>query len=199
MWYSMWKRIFFAISIAFVVLFGSHFLGEMLFSIDSLEKPAYVVETDPDNDKPGADKNESEPDVLVASDDVKSIGETVESDTADDVLALLRTASPEKGAKLFRKCKACHTSKKGGKNHVGPNLWDVVGRKIAGSADFKYSEVFRGKGGNWSFAELDAFLANPKNYAKGTKMSLRGVEKSEDRADLLVYLRSLSDAPEPLP
>jgi cytochrome c2 len=206
----MWKRVFLPVLIALAILFGSHFLGEVLFSIGSLEKPAYVTEVPSGGDKP-------EEDVGAASGDAKPTGNTVEnetpdpdedtkprrdtleSETADNATAFLGSASPIKGAKLFKKCKSCHTTKKGGKNTIGPNLWDVVGRKIAGSKGFKYSEALKGKGGDWSFAALDAFLANPKSYAKGTKMSFRGVRKNEDRADLLVYLGSLSDDPKPLP
>ena len=207
---SMWKRIFLPALIALAILFGSHFLGEVLFSIDSLEKPAYVTEAPSDGDKPeddvGAASGDAKPtgntvenETPDPDEDTKPTRDTLESETADNATAFLGSASLVKGAKLFKKCKSCHTTKKGGKNTIGPNLWDVVGRKIAGSTGFKYSEALKGKGGDWSFAALDAFLANPKSYAKGTKMSFRGVKKNEDRADLLVYLHSLSDAPKPLP
>ena len=207
---SMWKRIFLPALIALAILFGSHVLGEVLFSIDSLEKPAYVTEAPSDGDKPedegGAAGGDAKPtgntvenETPDPDEDTKPTRDTLETETADNVAAFLGSASPVKGAKLFKKCKSCHTTKKGGKNTLGPNLWDVVGRKIAGSTGFKYSEALKGKGGDWSFAALDAFLANPKSYAKGTKMSFRGVKKNEDRADLLVYLHSLSDDPKPLP
>ncbi len=189
---SMWKRIFFATLIALAVVFGGHFLGEALYSTESLEKPVYVAETTSDGDKP-------EDEEVASGDDAKPIGDTVQIGAANNALVLLSSASPEKGANLFKKCKSCHTTKKGGKNTIGPNLWNVVGRAMASNAGFKYSKVLKGKVGHWSFAELDAFLANPKSYAKGTKMSFRGIKKNEDRADLLVYLNSLSDAPKPLP
>ena len=210
MQFSIWKKIFFGTLVAFAVVLGCHFLGEVLYSTENPEKPVYVAETTSDDGKPEDDKAAPGGDAKLAEitagsgasttdDDAKPTGSTAGSGATDNAVALLASASPVKGAKLFKKCKSCHSIKKGGKNTIGPNLWEVVGREIASSAGFKYSEVLKGKGGNWSFAELDAFLANPKNYAKGTKMSFRGIKKNEDRADLLVYLHSLSDEPKPLP
>ena len=209
MQYSIWKKIFFGTLVAFAVVLGCYSLGEVLYSTESLEKPVYVAETISDDGKSedgvavsGGDAKLAESTAgsgaSTTDDDAKPTRGTAGSGAADSAVALLASASPIKGAKLFKKCKSCHSIKKGGKNTIGPNLWEVVGREIASSVGFKYSEVLKGKGGNWSFAELDAFLANPKNYAKGTKMSFRGIKKNEDRADLLVYLHSLSDEPKPL-
>ena len=103
------------------------------------------------------------------------------------------------GKKVFKKCKSCHTVAKGGKNTVGPNLWDVVGKAKASTAGFAYSGVLKEKGGDWTYADLDAFLLSPKGFAKGTKMSFAGLKKTGDRAAVIAYLRSLSDSPKPLP
>jgi len=115
------------------------------------------------------------------------------------VPALLASADAGDGKKIFRKCKACHTADKGGRHKVGPNLWDVVGRAKAGAGGYRFSGVLAGLGGTWTFADLDAFLARPKAFAPGTKMTFRGVKKAADRAALIAYLRSLSDSPKPLP
>ena len=115
------------------------------------------------------------------------------------VLALLAAADAGDGKKVFKKCKACHTVDKGGAHRVGPNLWDVVGRAKAGAQGYRFSGVLAGLGGTWTFADLDAFLAKPKAFAPGTKMSFNGVRKAADRAAVIAYLRSLSDSPKPLP
>jgi len=115
------------------------------------------------------------------------------------VLALLAAADAGAGKKAFRKCKACHSVDKGGAHKVGPNLWDVVGRAKAGAQGYRFSGVLAGLGGTWSFADLDAFLAKPKAFAPGTKMSFSGVRKAAERAAVIAYLRSLSDSPKPLP
>ena len=116
-----------------------------------------------------------------------------------DALVILAKADPKRGAKVFAKCKACHTPNKGGKNRVGPNLWNVVGNKMAAGTGFNYSSALKGKGGEWTFKNLDAFITSPRKFAKGTKMTFAGIRKATDRAALLVYLRTLSDSPKPLP
>ena len=112
---------------------------------------------------------------------------------------MLAAANVENGKKVAKKCASCHTFEKGGKNKIGPNLWNVVGAKQAGVAGFGYSNVLKGMGKNWEYEELSKFLYKPKDYAKGTKMSYAGLKKDKDRADLIAYLRSLSDSPKPMP
>ncbi len=107
--------------------------------------------------------------------------------------AMIAEADVGKGQKLFKKCAACHTTKAGGKNKVGPNLWGIVERKIGASEGFNYSDAMSSQSGSWSIEALNAFLANPKERLPGTKMSFSGVKKDGDRANLLLFLQSLSN------
>ena len=117
----------------------------------------------------------------------------------EPIAPMLAKADPATGKKLARKCTACHTFSKGGKNRIGPNLWNVVDGKQGGVAGYKYSGAFKKLGGSWSYEDLNKFLYKPKAYIKGTKMSFVGLKKAGDRAAMVSYLRSLSDSPKPLP
>lgn len=115
------------------------------------------------------------------------------------IAALLAKVSAADGKKVARKCVACHTMNQGGKKKIGPNLWNMVNAAKAGNSGFRYSAALKGKGGKWTYEDLNAFLASPKSFAKGTKMAFAGIKKAGDRAALIKYLRSLSTAPAPLP
>ena len=96
-------------------------------------------------------------------------------------------------------CKSCHSFDKGGGGGTGPNLWDIVGQKYAHQAGFAYSAAMKAKGGSWTFDELNKFLAGPRNYIPSTKMTFAGLNSENQRADIIAYLRMLSDNPLPLP
>jgi cytochrome c len=116
-----------------------------------------------------------------------------------DILAFMAEADIAKGEALKKKCAACHGFDKGGANKVGPNLWGVMGRDIASKAGYAYSSALQELPGNWDFQAMSEFLKKPKNYAPGTKMAFIGLKKPEDRADIIAYMRSLSDSPLPIP
>lgn len=116
-----------------------------------------------------------------------------------DVPRLLAAADPEAGQKIARVCSACHDFSRGGRNKAGPNLWDIVGAKVAAREGFKYSSAMAGLDGTWGYDQLFAFLTKPKQYLPGTKMSFSGIRKPAALANLLALLRTLSDNPEPLP
>ena len=112
---------------------------------------------------------------------------------------LLASASAENGKAVFKKCATCHTTAKGDKKKIGPNLWNIVNSPRAGKADYKYSEGMKNKSGNWTFESLNEFLVKPKAYISRTKMAFGGIKKTNQRADLILYLRSLADSPANLP
>lgn len=118
---------------------------------------------------------------------------------AESLPVLLAKADPAKGEASAKACGACHNFQKGGTAKVGPPLYGVVGREKASVAGFAYSESLKGKGGAWTFEDLNQFIANPRGYASGTKMSYSGEKDDAKRAAILAYLRSLSDSPVPLP
>ncbi len=128
------------------------------------------------------------------------MAEAEEATEPESVLPLLASADAAAGEKAMRKCTACHTLDQGGANKVGPNLWNIVGRQIASAGGYSYSGELEGKSGeSWTYENLDGFLHKPKEWAPGTKMSFAGLKKVQERADLIAYLRSLSDSPAPLP
>lgn len=107
-----------------------------------------------------------------------------------------------KGIKVFGECSICHTPLEKGPNRVGPNLWNVVARQVGEMPGFSYSRAMRAlrtEGKHWDYETLDAFLRSPQHVVRGTAMSFVGIKNDQDRADLILYLRSLSKTPPPLP
>jgi cytochrome c len=114
-------------------------------------------------------------------------------------IALLAGADPVAGEKSARKCEVCHSFKEGGPAKIGPDLYDVVGRKVASVSGFGYSSALKAKGGEWTYEELDSWIKNPNAYVPGSKMAFAGVASARERAAILAYLRTLSANPKPLP
>ncbi len=135
----------------------------------------------------------------------KTVASKPASSPAEKTVSLgqmLAKGDAKKGAKVAKKCLACHSFEKGGKNKVGPNLYGVVGRKIATHKGFNYSPAMskHAKAAtSWSYENLVPFLKKPKKIVPKTKMAFPGIRKDRDLANLIAYLRSNSDTAVPLP
>lgn len=119
-----------------------------------------------------------------------------------EIAMLLAGGDATKGVRVARSCAACHNFEQGQGNKAGPVLYDIIGSQIGANATYNYSDtlVAMGEAGDvWSFESLNGFLINPREYAPGTKMAYRGLSKEADRANLLAYLRTLSESPVELP
>ncbi len=99
------------------------------------------------------------------------------------------TAVAMAGKDIYKKCVACHTIDKGGRNSVGPNMHGVVGRAVATVEGFSYSAAMKAKGGVWDDAALDAYIENPRKAVTGTKMAFAGISDAEQRKALIEYLK----------
>lgn len=161
-----------------LLVFGLQNLSGIIYHTEKPEKPGYAIEV---AEAPAAGE------AAAPAKEAVPIG------------VLLATADPAKGQASAKACMSCHSFEKGGPNKVGPDLWDVVERPLAVHEGFAYSEALKAKGGNWTFDALNHFIANPKAWVPGTKMGYSGMKDDAKRADLLAYLRTLSDAPKPLP
>ncbi|WP_157017585.1 c-type cytochrome [Mesorhizobium xinjiangense] len=148
----------------------------------------------PAPEKPGFEVVAAEPEEGGAADEGPSV---------EPIAVRLASADASAGEAVFKKCVACHTAENGGANKVGPNLWNIVNRPIASHEGFSYSggmtEFSEDHSVHWDYEHLDHFLEGPRNYVKGTAMAFAGVKRPEERANLIAYLRTLSDDPAPLP
>ena len=119
--------------------------------------------------------------------------------SAEPLGPLLASASVDAGKDVAKKCVACHTFDKGQPNRIGPNLYGIVGDEVAHDRNgYAFSDALKSKGGTWTVDTLNDWLFKPTAFVRGTKMTFVGLPKAKDRADVIAYLNSLSDAPKPL-
>ncbi len=174
-----------AVLTAGVAFMGAGIIGEVLMKPKALERPAIALGTTPTDATP----REA---AVVAPPPAPELA---------PVAPLLAAANPDTGRTLAqRACAACHSFNEGGRNGVGPNLWGIVGAKHAQVAGFNYSDANRALADKpWDYEALNAFIANPRAAMPGTRMAFAGLANPQQRADLIAFLRTLSNEPVPLP
>ena len=172
------NKIVAAVLLVALIVIGIGKLSDVIFYVEKPDKPGYSVE--------------------VESSVVSTSTETKDEEKID-IAALLALGDIAHGEKVFKKCAACHSIVKGGKNAIGPALYNVVGRKIGAIEDYKYSKALVEYKKNWTFEELNGYLIKPAKWIKGTKMAFAGLRKEKDRASVILYLNENSDNPLPLP
>ena len=160
-----------------VIVIGK--VSNILFYVEKPKTPGYAVEVEQTSGS--------------------SITTTEVVEKVVDIAALMALGDVASGEKIFKKCAACHSINKGGKHKIGPALYNVVGRKVGGVEDYKYSKALIAYEKEWTFEELNGFLIKPAKHIKGTKMAYAGLRKEADRASVIKYLNANSDSPLPLP
>ena len=174
------NKIIAAVLLVALIIIGIGKLSDVIFYVEKPKSPGYVVEVEQA---------------------LTTITET-KSDTSIekiDIAALMAMADLTHGEKVFKKCAACHSIVKGGKNNIGPALYNVVNRQVGVVSGYKYSKSLTDYGKNWTFEELNGYLIRPAKWIKGTKMAFAGLKKEKDRASVILYLNQNSDNPLPLP
>ena len=175
------NKIVAAILMVALLIIGISKLSNVIFHVEKPKTPGYAVEV--------------EQATTVSSSTEKAVEERI------DIAALMAMGDIATGEKVFKKCAACHSIVKGGKNNIGPALYNVVGRKMGSISDYKYSKalIAYGEEKEWTFEELNGFLTKPSKWIKNGKMAFAGLRKESDRASVIKYLNENSDSPLPLP
>jgi len=174
------NKIVAAILLVALLLIGISKLSSVIFYVEKPKTPGYAV-----------DVKQS------VTAQLKNEGENVEQKI--DIAALMAMGDIATGEKVFKKCAACHSIVKGGKNNIGPALYNVVGRQVGSISDYKYSKALSNYNKEWTIEELNGYLIKPAKWIKGTKMAFAGLRKEKDRASVILYLNQNSDNPLPLP
>lgn len=144
------------------------------------------------------------PPIIPAYDIAGNLAKNIKAPSPETITLNERLAkgSAANGRKIYSDCATCHAPQKNGTNRVGPPLWGLLGRPFANIGTFSYSRAMRraaAEGKRWDFETLYTYLKAPQLFVKGTTMAYAGVKNDQDRADLILYLRSLADKPQPLP
>ena len=153
------NKIIAAILMVALIVIGIGKLSDVIFHVEKPKTPGYSIEVE-------------------STTTVTTTSSSSESNEID-IAALMAMGDITHGEKVFKKCAACHSIVKGGKNAIGPALYNVVGRKIGSIEDYKYSKAFGVYDKNWTFEELNGFLIKPAKWIKGTKNGLCRAKKRE--------------------
>ena len=174
------NKIIAAVLLVALLIIGIGKLSNVIFYVEKPKTPGYAVDVEQT---------------------AMNISETTSTTPEQkvDINALMAMGDLTVGEKVFKKCAACHSIVKGGKNNIGPALYNVVGRKVGSVSDYKYSKSLSEYGKEWTFEELNGYLIKPAKWIKGTKMAFAGLRKEKDRASVILYLNQNSDNPIPLP
>ena len=174
------NKIIVSIIFAVILVLGINKITDLIFYVEKPEKSAYQVASV----------------TTVAS--TASDEESSANSESGNIMALFASTNAAEGAKIFKKCSACHSINEGGANKIGPALWGVLGKPAGSVPGYKYSKAMAAHGKNWSFEEMNGFLIKPKDWIKGTKMSFAGLKKAEDRAAVILYMNENTNNPLPL-
>jgi len=174
------NKIIVSIVFAIILVLGINKITDVIFYVEKPEKSAYQVESI----------------TTVASSNTTETS-SVSSDS-ENIMALFASTNAAEGAKVFKKCAACHSIVENGANKIGPALWGVLGRAAGSLQDYKYSKAMAAYGKNWSFDEMNGFLIKPKDWIKGTKMSFAGLKNAKERAAVILYMNENTKNPLPI-
>ena len=174
------NKIIVSIVLAVILVLGINKITDAIFYVEKPEKSAYQVANI----------------TTAASTTAAETG--LENSESGNIMALFASTNAADGAKVFKKCAACHSIVQGGGNKIGPALWGVLGRQAGSISDYKYSKAMAAYGKTWSFEEMNGFLTKPKDWIKGTKMSFMGLKSAKDRAAVILYMNENTDNPLPL-
>ena len=174
------NKIVVSIVLVVILVLGINKITDVIFYVEKPEKSAYQVAS-----------------VTTVASTTSAETSSVSSESVN-IMALFASTNAAEGAKIFKKCAACHSITEGGGNKIGPALWGVLGRKAGSISDYKYSKAMTAHGKPWTFDEMNSFLIKPKDWIKGTKMSFAGLKSAKDRAAVIIFMNKNTDSPLPL-
>jgi len=169
------NKIIAAVLVTVLLIFGIGKISDIIFKVNETGIVAYKVE------EPARSSSEAK------------------AESSLEISSFLSLGDVTHGAKVYKKCAACHSINKDGKNKIGPKLYNVVGRATGAIPDYKYSKALTSYNKTWTFEELNSFLIKPAKWIKGNKMGFAGLKNDKDRASVILYLNQNSDNPQPLP